>query len=247
MITDIEVLKALDLTKSVLVIDDEKFSRVIVRRALHPLEVREAPNGAEGLQAYLSDPSIAMILCDFNMPVMDGLKVLKAIRSGFEGAHNAVPILMLTGNSDSALVRTALQLDVDGFIVKPISQSAIEARLKYVLTNPRDVRPPKYYQGIEVDSVSERLLKTLGTYVEEKKDAEGPAITTEREIKLGDIPPNSLLTRDIKAPTGELLVAAGQVLSERLIRRLTELAPLGFAPKTVWIEDNPKIEQGGAA
>ena len=241
MITDIDVLKALDLTKSVLVIDDEKFSRVIVRRALHPLDVLEAANGAEGLQTYLTNPSVAMILCDFNMPVMDGLKVLKAIRSGFEGAHNAVPILMLTGNSDSALVRTALQLDVDGFIVKPISQSAIEARLKYVLTNPREVRPPKYYQGIEVDSVSERLLKTLGTFVEEKKE-EGPVITTERELKLADIPPNSLLTRDLKAPTGELLVAAGQVLSERLIRRLTELAPLGFAPKTVWIEDNPKIE-----
>ena len=244
MITDVDVLKALDLTKSVLVIDDEKFSRVIVRRALHPLEVIEASNGAEGLQAYLTDPSVAMILCDFNMPVMDGLKVLKAIRTGFEGAHNAVPVLMLTGNSDSALVRTALQLDVDGFIVKPISQSAIEARLKYVLTNPREVRPPKYYQGIDVDSVSERLLRTLGTYVDVKKE-EVALVTTDREVTLAAVPPNSLLTRDINAPTGELLVAAGQVLSDRLLRRLSELAPLGFAPKTVWIEDNPKIKEAG--
>ena len=242
MITDVDVLKALDLTKSVLVVDDEKFSRVIVRRALHPLEVIEAANGAEGLQMLLTNPSVAMVLCDFNMPVMDGLKVLKAIRTGFEGAPSAIPILMLTGNSDSALVRTALQLDVDGFIVKPISQSAIESRLKYVLTNPREVRPPKYYQGIDVDSVSERLLKTLGTYVDEKKIDDTP-ITTDREVTLTAVPTNSLLTRDIKAPTGELLVAAGQVLSERLIRRLNELAPLGFAPKTVWIEDNPKIAE----
>ena len=238
MITDTTILKTMGTSKSVLVIDDEKFSRVIVRRALHPLEVLEAPNGAEGLQAYLTNPSVAMILCDFNMPVMDGLKVLKAIRSGFEGAHNAVPILMLTGNSDSALVRTALQLDVDGFIVKPVSQAAIEARLKYVLTNPREIQPPKFYEGIDVESVSDRLLKTLSTEIEEEPTPEPEANT---------IPPGSLLTRDINAPSGELLVAAGQVLSERLVRRLTELAPLGFAPKTVWIEDNPKIVEPAKA
>ena len=247
MITDTTILKTMGTSKSVLVIDDEKFSRVIVRRALHPLEVLEAPNGAEGLQAYLTNPSVAMILCDFNMPVMDGLKVLKAIRSGFEGAHNAVPILMLTGNSDSALVRTALQLDVDGFIVKPVSQAAIEARLKYVLTNPREIQPPKFYEGIDVESVSDRLLKTLSTEIEEEPTPEPEAITTAREIDINTIPPGSLLTRDINAPSGELLVAAGQVLSERLVRRLTELAPLGFAPKTVWIEDNPKIVEPAKA
>ena len=237
MITDKEILNSLK-DKSVLLIDDEKFSRAIIRRALHPIEVQEAPDGADGLYQFLGDSNIAMILCDFNMPVMDGLKVLKAIRSGFQGARHAVPFLMLTGTSDSGLVSLALKLDVDGFVVKPVSQNTLETRIRHVFTHARDIQSPKHYAKIDVDDVSERLLKSMSVPVpeDEKTETAEPAPTSGRKMQLDAIPVNAMLTCDIRAPTGELLVAAGQQLSERLIRRLSELAPLGFAPSHVWIE-----------
>lgn len=239
MITDPEILNAF-AGKSVLVIDDEKFSRSIINRLLSPLTVIEADDGALGLHQFGADRSIAMVLCDFNMPVMDGLKLLKAVRAGFEEPRNGVPILMLTGTSDSALVSVALKLDVDGFIVKPVSQSALETRMKHVLANPRDVKPAKYYAHMAVDDVSERLLGSpvpvcTPAEVERNKRLAEPSPSSGRKLALDLVQPQSILASDIRGPSGELLVAAGVPLSHRLIRRLMELAPLGIAPNHVWI------------
>lgn len=242
MITDPELLRTF-FDKSVLVIDDEKFSRSIIGRLLHPLTIIEADDGSLGLHQFRANPSVAMILCDFNMPVMDGLKFLKAVRAGFQGVNNTVPVLMLTGTSDSALVSVALKLDVDGFIVKPVSQSALETRMKHVLGRPNEVKMPKHYADIAVDEVSERLLGSKDPIctpaeVEKLKKAAEPAVTPAgRKLSLDAVQPQAVLTTDIRAPTGELLIAAGVPLTQRLIRRLLELAPLGIAPDHVWVEN----------
>ncbi len=235
MINDKEIIDAMK-GRSILLIDDEKFSRTLLRRMLEPLDVEEATNGAEGLQQYLLKLNVAVIVCDFNMPVMDGLKVLKAIRTGFQRIDHTIPILMLTGTSDSSLVSVAIKLEVDGFIVKPVSQNVLESRIKHVLTHPRDLQPPKYYESIDIDEVSERLLKTLSVPIESKQKPVVETPMAGQNLPLDQVSANSILTADIRASSGELLVAAGQPLSERLIRRLTELIPMGIAPSHVWVE-----------
>lgn len=239
MITDPEILSAF-AHKSILIIDDEKFSRSIITRLLSPLLVVEACDGEQGLHQFRADHSVGMVLCDFNMPVMDGLRFLKAIRSTPHG-RNGVPVLMLTGTSDSALVGVALKLDVDGFIVKPVSQSALESRIKHVIGHSREVKEPKHYAVLAVEEISERLLGpsapvcTPAEVEKAKKEAE-PAVTPSgRKLALELVRPQSVLASDIRAPSGELLVAAGVPLTSRLIRRLLELVPMGIAPNHVWV------------
>jgi CheY-like chemotaxis protein len=203
---------------------------------LDPLDVEEATNGAEGLQQYIAKPEIALIICDFNMPVMDGLRVLKMIRTGFQKIDHTIPVLMLTGTSDSSLVSVAIKLEVDGFILKPVSQNVLESRIKHVLTHPRELQPAKYYESIDIDEVSERLLKTLSNPLPTKPKQTVEPAQSGRQFPIGEVAVNSVLTADIRAASGELLVAAGQPLSDRLIRRLSELVTMGIAPENVWVE-----------
>lgn len=240
MVADPVILNAFR-NNAVLVVDDEKFSRSIAARHLEPLRVVEASDGLRALQEIQAGLDAGLVICDFNMPGMDGLKFLKSIRSGTKNVRNDIPIMMLTGSSDSALVKAALELDVDGFLIKPVSKYAVEERIKYMLTHSRDIKPPSAYADIEVDDIRERLLGS-NLPVSKPEDLlqtkpEDTAPAGACKLALADVPPNSILAVDIKAPSGELLVGKGVPLSERLLRRLQDLAPLRIAPSEIWIEE----------
>lgn len=250
MLTDNTVLTAFR-GKSILIVDDEKFSRNLLSRMLQPLTIVEAVDGAQGLHMFQADPSIALVLCDFNMPIMDGLKMLKSIRAGADKTRHTTPVLMLTGSSDSALVRLALGLDVDGFLVKPVSLKTLEGRLKHVLSNKRDLKPMPHYAKIEVEEISQRLLRTMSQATagkgasDTRNGGNGEISSAEgRRFLLDKVPAQAVLAADIRTPAGDVLVTAGTPLNERLVSRLMDLRPSGMVPEHVWIV--PESAQCGA-
>lgn len=126
---------ALDLTgKTVLVVDDETFSRVTVARFLEEMgqpNIVHAEDGKEAMDLLVSDDNqIDLIISDFNMPNIHGLDFLKAIRTGGCNLARYIPFTMLTGYADKHLVDMALALDANAFLIKPISKNALETRLK---------------------------------------------------------------------------------------------------------------------
>src|SRR6478672_9699725 len=93
-----------------LIVDDSSVMRKIVERSLRQAgielkQVLEAGNGAEALVA-LQDAAVDLILCDINMPVMDGLEFVKKL-SAVEGAKG-VPVVMITTEGSEAHVAQAL-------------------------------------------------------------------------------------------------------------------------------------------
>jgi CheY-like chemotaxis protein len=222
--------------RCVLVVDDERFSRSIICRFLNDLgriESVQAKDGAEGL-TMLAAPEgakIAAVVCDFNMPVINGLQFLKAIRTGLESRiPRDLPVVMLTGHSDLGLVGAALALDIDAFVVKPVSKSNLESRLTRALGDRQGIKASDIYTKIDVDSVSDRLLRGGGTKA-------NPAVTHKgMRVPLSDLKTGSVLAEDLLAPSGDLLLAAGIAISERMVRRLQELPSLGVMLEHVWIE-----------
>jgi two-component system chemotaxis response regulator CheY len=112
---------------SVLVVDDSRAMRLLVglalRRAGH--EVTEAADGVEALAA-LADSRFACIVCDLNMPRMDGLTFLGRLRSLPE--HRETPVCMLTTESGTQAVREGQAGGVRAWIVKPfVSERLVEA------------------------------------------------------------------------------------------------------------------------
>lgn len=233
-----DILSKLEKRK-ILVVDDERFSRSIVVRALTGAEVVQAPDGAEGLQALINEPDqFALAICDFNMPVMDGLRFLKAVRSGLEGIRHTLPVVMLTGNSDSGLVKAALMLDVDAFVVKPVAVTPLHSRIRHVLSQRQDLKPTLHYATINVEDVSAQLLSAAAALSHKQAPAKEEA-AAQGIIKVGlaEIQPGAILARDIRAPAGQVLVAEGASLSDRLINRLKELNSMGVCPAECWVSE----------
>jgi len=111
-----------------LIVDDSSVMRKIVERSLRQAGVElekvvEASNGAEAL-AVLNDNAVDLILCDINMPVMDGREFVKQI-AGVENAKG-VPVVMITTEGSESHVVQALSAGARGYIRKPFTPDQVK-------------------------------------------------------------------------------------------------------------------------
>ena len=117
---------------SCLVVDDQLTIRSLVRSGLGNLgitAVAEAPDGEEGLRAMLGKP-YQLVISDYNMPKLDGLGLLRAIR-----AHPPIQktaFIMLTGRADKELVQRAVQFGVNNYLVKPFTVGTLKEKIEAV-------------------------------------------------------------------------------------------------------------------
>ncbi len=116
----------------VLIVDDSQTVRDSVREVLTAVGicVIEAADGEEGRQLIDLTPDISVVLCDVNMPQMDGLSMLEQVKRHPE--HAGLPILMLTTDGDPALVRRARDAGASGWIVKPFQDHLLLAAVRRV-------------------------------------------------------------------------------------------------------------------
>lgn len=119
-----------------LIVDDSSVMRKIVERSLRQAgvelsQVIEAGNGAEALAA-LQGSSVDLILCDINMPVMDGLEFIKKLPA-VENAKG-VPVIMITTEGSESHVVQALSCGARGYIRKPFTPDQVKAQVETALT-----------------------------------------------------------------------------------------------------------------
>jgi two-component system chemotaxis response regulator CheY len=120
---------------TILVVDDSAMMRKIVLRTLKMAdiefeEVLEAADGTEAL-TQLRSHTVALIMCDINMPVMNGLELLVKIKE--EGLAKGVPIVMVTTEGSEPQVRQAILSGARGYIRKPFTLDHIKANVKPLL------------------------------------------------------------------------------------------------------------------
>lgn len=111
-----------------LIIDDSSVMRKIVERSLRQAglelgEVKEASNGAEGL-ALLAKSPVDLILCDINMPVMDGIDFVRRLQD-IENAKS-VPVVIITSEGGESHVVQALSAGARGYIRKPFTPDQVK-------------------------------------------------------------------------------------------------------------------------
>lgn len=112
----------------VLIVDDSSVMRKIVERSLRQagLEISsvvEAGNGAEALKV-LSDHEVDLILCDINMPVMDGLEFVRQLAT--VNKAKGVPIVMITTEGSESHVVQAISAGARGYIRKPFTAEQVK-------------------------------------------------------------------------------------------------------------------------
>lgn len=132
----------------VLVVEDNQHFRLLISTVLHTLgitEVEEARDGADALRR-LQTFNADFVIVDWKMEPMDGIGFAHAIRHSPESPNPHLPIIMVTGYSEAALVAEARDAGVNEFLAKPISARSLVARITSVLQTPRPfVRSPDYF------------------------------------------------------------------------------------------------------
>jgi two-component system chemotaxis response regulator CheY len=115
-----------------LVVDDQLSMRALVAAALKQMgitNVREAANGEDGLKELAIKPA-HLVISDFNMPKLDGLGFLKAVRANTATANTG--FIMLTGRADTELVGRARQFGVNNYVVKPFTTAQLKEKIEQV-------------------------------------------------------------------------------------------------------------------
>ena len=112
-----------------LVIDDSGAMRSILRQYMRELkyEVVEARDGREALARCEETPDFDLVLVDWNMPVMNGLDFVRALRARKE--YDAMKLMMVTTENDAAHVTTALGAGANEFVMKPFTYEVLEEKI----------------------------------------------------------------------------------------------------------------------
>jgi two-component system, chemotaxis family, chemotaxis protein CheY len=114
-----------DRNKRILIVDDANLVRLYYRGILEGIsyEIDEAFNGLEALEKLLVAPADLLIV-DVNMPQMDGVAFLKALRQG-EATINSIPALVTSSESGSQDFAAARSAGANAYLVKPVSREML--------------------------------------------------------------------------------------------------------------------------
>ena len=114
-----------------LVVDDSKTMRTILGKMLVGIgyEVCQAGNGREALEVMDREyPDVSLVLADWNMPEMNGLELVEAVRA--DERLNGLRLMMVTTETEIAHIERALQAGANEYVMKPFSKEVIQEKLK---------------------------------------------------------------------------------------------------------------------
>jgi len=116
--------------KKVLIVDDSATVRQQVGQALTQagFDIVEAVDGVAGAEAIDSDSTISCVICDVNMPRMNGIDMVAQVKQNPQ--HSALPIVMLTTEGQPALIKRAKAAGAKGWIVKPFNAAQLVAAVQ---------------------------------------------------------------------------------------------------------------------
>ncbi len=119
----------------VLVVDDSAAIRKILQRVLRQTgmaigTIHEAGNGQEALDLMKAHP-VSLILSDINMPKMDGIQLLAAVKAAPEWRE--IPVVMITTEGGETKVSEAVRLGAAGYVRKPFTADQIKEKLAGIL------------------------------------------------------------------------------------------------------------------
>jgi two-component system chemotaxis response regulator CheY len=115
----------------VLIVDDSRAMRMILRRTVIELGYSscEAGNGQEALEVLAREGAqVSLMLVDWNMPVMCGLDLVKAVRADARLA--GIPLVMVTTETEIEHISQALEAGANEYVMKPFTKEVLESKLR---------------------------------------------------------------------------------------------------------------------
>ena len=223
-------------TSRILIVDDDAFTRKVVIQVLTNLgymTVIEARDGDEALRALVSH-NIDLMITDLEMPKLNGLELLKSIRSGLSGVQRDTRVVILTSYSNVDVIKVAFELDVNGFLVKPIKPVTTNEKVAKALGEEFKLKSSDEYQGITTDIKCLPASHQTESHVSAGvlKDEVGKKHYVQLPFK--KLKPGMSLREPLKTKKGDTLLKEGYVLNALVIDRLQEMVDV-LQQHSVWV------------
>ncbi|MYM58920.1 response regulator [Vibrio sp. OCN044] len=203
---------------TILVVEDNNLSRKALIGMLFKSgyeNILSAPDGQTAIDK-IEHNHVDLVVTDINMPHINGLQLIKAIRTGSTHAVAETSIIAVTSLSDIETISACMRLEVDAFLPKPVTVKDAREQIEQAVTGHTELYQQHLYHEIDTDLDGEK-----------KEDTQQPQPhsidhTTTLD-SLFDLRAGMTLVRDIFAHNGTCLVKAGTQLDGRLVKRLCEL------------------------
>ncbi|MEQ8441098.1 MAG: response regulator [Alphaproteobacteria bacterium] len=134
---------------NVLLVDDNRSMRALVKQILHAFGVKnihECSSGLEAMEELKLFPA-DVVIADWVMEPLDGLHLVREIRTSPDSPNSYVPIIMLTGHTELRRVEEARDAGVTEFLAKPITAQAVYQRLIQIIDRPRPFLKTEKFTG----------------------------------------------------------------------------------------------------
>ena len=117
----------------VLIVDDSRAMRSVIGRLVKKLghETVEAGHGREALEKLAGPEHIDIALVDWNMPLMNGLELVQAVRAN--PVHSSLPLLMVTSETEIERVVAAIEAGADEYLMKPFTDQELATKFELAL------------------------------------------------------------------------------------------------------------------
>jgi len=136
-------------TLRVLIADDNPHMRTLVKSLLQALGVKHLHESTDGGTAFsaMRDFKPDFVLSDLTMEPVDGIEFTRMVRTRPDSPNPVIPIIMVTGHTERALVMSARDAGVTEFLAKPITAHNLISRITEILDRPRPFVRCEAYVG----------------------------------------------------------------------------------------------------
>lgn len=134
----------------ILIVDDQSFTRILLRRILSVLggrRISEAKNVETAWEQLKKSPHPDILIVDWEMESLNGLELVKRVRQDEDSPNKYMPIIMLTAHSEIPRIQKARDSGVNEFVIKPISPKTLFDRIDAVIEHPREFVRTKDFFG----------------------------------------------------------------------------------------------------
>jgi len=150
---------------AILVVDDNAYTRKMVRTLLLNCGVKDVYEAGDGVVALDAIRSLApdVVILDWEMPLLNGAELVRIVRSPGVFPAPDIPIIMLSGYGERWRVVEAMRLGVHEYLIKPVSAKSLYDRLLAIVMRPRPVVQQGDYYGPEPRKLIPQAVERPGT------------------------------------------------------------------------------------
>jgi len=203
----------------ILVVEDQHLMRELTIEALNSIgfaAVEGVENGARALK-QMQKQRFDVIVTDIEMKPVNGFELVRAIRAGQTSHPRGLPIIFLTGFSDVGTLSSAADLDVQVFIVKPVSARLLREKVEQALTGETHLQPTAAYRSL--------ALMAPGSVETWLPQVSPQAHSRKRRVDVLMLAEGMILAQDVRAK-GNLLLKSGTRLLAPHIAVLLDMRTL---------------------